>query len=152
MGVTALHDRLSPGQVVGLDTLVFIYHFEDNRSYAPLTQVVFESIEAGDVESVVSTVTVAEVLTGARKVGNATLVLQYRALFHSFPHLSVVPVDMQVAETAADLRARHNIAMPDALSIASAIVGGAHTFVTNERNLRRVTDLEIILLSDFTER
>lgn len=30
------------GKVVGLDTMVFIYHFEENQIYSPLTFSIFE--------------------------------------------------------------------------------------------------------------
>ena len=102
MGVNDLQQRLTRGAIIALDTVTFIYHFEDNPQYAPLTQVVFDAIEGGQVTAVTSMITVAEVLTGAKKAGHP-LILQYRALFAGYPNLTIVPVDMQIAERASDI-------------------------------------------------
>ena len=36
------------GKIIGLDTMVFIYHFEENQIYSPLTFSIFESLEKGN--------------------------------------------------------------------------------------------------------
>lgn len=66
----------------------------------------------------VSVVTYAEVLTGAR-LGHHDEE-QVRGFFHELIS-EVLPVTMQVAERAADLRARQkSLRMPDALILATA--------------------------------
>ena len=42
-----LSERLGSISVVGLDTAIFIYHFEKHPRYFPLTQEIFSGIEAG---------------------------------------------------------------------------------------------------------
>lgn len=148
MGLDELQERLRGFTIVGLDAVTFIYHFEDNETYAPLTQLVFEEVEAGRVQAVVSVLTVAEILTGAKRGGNEMLLFQYRHVFASFPNLTVVPIDMMVAERASDLRVAYNLRTPDALSIATALVHGAQGMITNDRGLQRVRDLHVVVLGD----
>lgn len=148
MGLNDLQQRIGRGSIIALDTVTFIYHFEDNPQYAPLTQVVFDAIEGGQVTAVTSMITVAEVLTGAKKAGHP-LILQYRALFAGYPNLTIVPVDMQIAERASDMRCQYGLKMPDVITLATALVCGAQALVTNDRNFTRVTELAVILLSDY---
>ena len=148
MGMSELRQRIRACSVIGLDTVAFIYHFEDNPVYAPLTEMIFAEIESGAVEAVASTLAFADVLTGARKTGNDALALQYRAVFAHFPHLAVVPVDMPVAEKVADMRSSYGLKMPDVVAINAALVNGAQTLITNDGALRRVTELEITVLAD----
>jgi predicted nucleic acid-binding protein len=145
----SLLQRLQRCSTIALDTVTFIYHFEDNPVYAPLTQIVFDCIEAGTVQAVASTITAAEVLTGAKKAGGAQLVLQYRALFAGYPNLVVAPVDMLIAERASDLRCTCGLKLPDAIAAATAIVHGAQILVTNDRGLTRVGEIDIVLLADY---
>lgn len=53
-----------------------------------------------------------------------------------------------MAEQAAIIRANYNIKTPDALQLATAIIHQADYFLTNDEQLKRVNDLEIITLSN----
>jgi len=54
-----------------------------------------------------------------------------------------------LARQATVLRARYNIRVPDALQIAAALKSGATAFVTNDRRLRRVQGLKVLVLDDY---
>jgi predicted nucleic acid-binding protein len=62
--------------------------------------------------------------------------------------LSLIPLDSDVAEEAARLRARYGLMTPDAIQLASAIKGGARGYVTNDHTHRRVAELEVLVLDD----
>ena len=47
------------------------------------------------------------------------------------------------------LRAQYNIRIPDALQIATALESGATVFVTNDRRLKKVQDLHVIVLQEY---
>ena len=38
---------------------------------------------------------------------------------------------------------------PDAIQIATAVVGGAEALITNDVNLKKVKEIEILVLNDF---
>ncbi len=59
-----------------------------------------------------------------------------------WPNLALLPIDLHVAQEAASLRATHNFKTPDALVIATGIVGQVGHFVTNDKSWR--TKLEPI--------
>jgi predicted nucleic acid-binding protein len=47
---------------------------------------------------------------------------------------------------AAQIRARYQIRTPDAIQLAAAIEFGARVFLTNDDRLRKVTEIEVIVL------
>jgi predicted nucleic acid-binding protein len=55
-----------------------------------------------------------------------------------------IPVDLAIAERAAELRARYNLKTPDALQVATAIETGCNAFLTSDMRLKRITELRIL--------
>jgi predicted nucleic acid-binding protein len=51
-----------------------------------------------------------------------------------------------LALQAAHLRARYHIRTPDAIQIAAAIEFGARLFLTNDDRVRKVTEIETVVL------
>jgi predicted nucleic acid-binding protein len=63
----------------------------------------------------------------------------------------MVAIDEKLAEAAALIRARHAIRLPDALQIAAAIQGEATLVITNDKRLKKVDGVEVLVLSDFLQ-
>jgi predicted nucleic acid-binding protein len=47
------------------------------------------------------------------------------------------------------IQARHAVRLPDAMQIAAAIQGEATIFLTNDKRLKKVVGIEVLLLSDY---
>ena len=77
------------------------------------------------------------------------MVAEYRKYFLPSGSFAVWDLSRDVVEKAAELRAKYRIKMLDALHIATAIVSQADLFVCNDLGLRRVTEIKILLLSDY---
>ena len=94
----------------------------------------------GSHQLLVSTVTYAEVLTGAHLGRHDEE--QVRGFFFELT-AEILSVDVEIAERAADLRARHkSLRMPDALILATADVAPEVELVlTGDRQMERVSDL-----------
>jgi predicted nucleic acid-binding protein len=94
----------------------------------------------------ISAITLAEVLTGVR------LGRHDEALVHGFFAdliTAVIPVDEEVAETAARIRAETSLRMPDALVLATAVVQpNVSALITGDAKLAKAatTELEVQLL------
>jgi predicted nucleic acid-binding protein len=130
-------------RIVGLDTNIFIYHFEENPDYVSFTEDLFEKIESGRLRAVTSVLTLHEVLTGARKAGDGRLVSLYRDLLGAFPNLAMMPFDADVAEISSDLRARRGLRTPDAIQVATAVRHKAETFITNDERLAFLKEIRV---------
>jgi predicted nucleic acid-binding protein len=139
-------------KVIGLDTAPFIYYIEDVAPYADLLDPVFGLLENRALRAVTSTVTLAEILTKPFADKNFSLADEIKFTLKSFSSLSIASVDEKLGEAAALIRARHAIRLPDALQVAAAIQGEATLFLTNDKRVKKVDAVEILVLSDFFQR
>ena len=55
---------------------------------------------------------------------------------------------MPIADAAAELRARYNLRMPDALHVAAALSTSCDALLTNDARLKRVQELPILVLDE----
>ncbi|MDD3925189.1 MAG: type II toxin-antitoxin system VapC family toxin [bacterium] len=141
-----LRSALSEGSLLCLDTLVFIYHFEEHPDYLSKTKVIFSAIERGQVKAISSTVAMLEVLVQPLRDGKNDLADNYRKILHYFPNFELIPVNTAIADRAAGLRASYNIGAPDAIHLATAIEAEAECYITNDRKLARVQEIRVLQL------
>src|SRR4030042_5299351 len=95
-------------QKVGLDTMIFIYAFEEHPAYLSLLKDFFHALEKGEIEAVTSTISITECLVQPYRKKDFALAAQYMVLFRNFPHLSVVSVTDDIPARAAFLRAHYH--------------------------------------------
>lgn len=50
------------------------------------------------------------------------------------------------------MRAKYSIRTPDAIQIAVGIIYGATKFLTNDPDLKKISEIEVLVLDDFSER
>jgi len=136
------------GKIVGLDTMVFTYHFEENQAYSPLTFSIFESLEKGNFSGITSILTLLEILVKPKKENNLLLTERYRLLFETFPNLQVKELNENIADIASSLRANYNINTPDAIQIATSLEAKADIFITNDATLKKISEIKVLLLSE----
>ena len=101
-------------------------------------------------EGIISTIAVAEVLTGfymareEKKVAEAKKLLNDLTL-NSF---KIVPVTFEIADLAANLRAKRGGRLPDALIVATALNQAVNIVYSQDKDLQRFNkDIKICELS-----
>lgn len=146
MGLERLRLFLARHSRVALDTCVFIYQLEANPRYLPLTDPLFARLEGPGVEAVTSTITMTELLVQPHREPTDARATAIYALLSTYPHLTWIAPDLEVADLAARLRATHGLRTPDALQAATGLRGGATAFVTNDKAFQRITGIETLLL------
>lgn len=124
-----------------VDSAPIIYVLEDHPELAVLFRPVFEAHDEGLVRLAVTTVTLAEVLTGPLSTRNEVLAERYRATLKSW---FVVDLDAEIAESAARLRAACKLKLADAVQAASALAIGADALVTHDRDFSALRDLRVL--------
>lgn len=134
---------------VALDTALFIYYIEEHPHYIPLIDPVFRAIDCGELQAVTSSLTLLEVLVVPYREGNYRLAETYENLLRRSRGLTMVELGIPLLRTAAELRAGSGIKTPDALQIAAALHSKCRCFLTHDRRLPQIPDLEILQLSDF---
>ena len=138
----ALWGGLSEGATVLVDTAPWIYLLEDHAEFAPRFLGLFEAAERGQVQLALTTVTLAEVLTGPFKAGQTALAKRYETALSAY---QVVPLSAAVASLAAQLRVQYRQKLPDAVQLASALQIGAAALVTHDRDFSAVQGLPVLM-------
>jgi predicted nucleic acid-binding protein len=124
-----------------VDSAPIIYVLEGRSRLAARFSPLFEANAIGRVRFAVTTITVAEVLTGPLRASNEVLARRYRAILESW---QLVPLDVDIAESAARLRASLRLKLADAVQAASALAIGAAGLVTHDRDFSRIGSLRVI--------
>ena len=124
-----------------MDTAPFIYLLESHPLLADQFVGLFEAAAQGALSIALSTITLAEVLTGPCKAGQTALAKRFEKALCQY---EVVAVSIPIAALAAQLRAQHRLKLPDALQLATALEVSAAAFVTHDRDFSRVTALPVI--------
>jgi len=133
---------------IGLDTICFIYHLSKHPEYFPITSELFRLIEQGRFAAVTSSLALVEILTRPQQLGHHVAVENYKIALATFPHLELRRSDIAITEQAASLRARYQLSTPEAVQLATALVDGAEVFIGNTPALRKVREIEVLLLED----
>ena len=129
------------GALLLVDTAPIIYTLEGHRTLAARFMPLFQRHEAGDIVLAVTTITIAEVLTGPLKADEEALARRYRAALETW---LVVDLTADIAASAARLRGRYGLKLPDAIQLASALVINADALVTHDRDFGRVTGVRVL--------
>jgi len=133
---------LSEGATVLVDTAPWIYLLEDHAEFAPHFLGLFEAAERGQIQLALSTVTLAEVLTGPFKAGQTALAKRYETALGAY---QVVPLSAAIASLAAQLRVQYRLKLPDAVQLASALEIGAAALITHDRDFSAVQGLPVLM-------
>jgi len=120
-----------------VDTSVLIAYFEpSDATHAVAVLLIDDFVRNGRNAALVSPVSAMELLVRPLRVAPQGVAHVHSFLVHT-PNLTLLPVDLQVAQEAASLRATHNFKTPDALVIATGIVGQAAHLVTNDADWQK---------------
>jgi len=140
-----LTERLRSVTRLFLDTAPVIYYVEEDPQYLPLVESIFDRLDDGSLCGVTSPVTLAECLVMPYRLDQENVRRAFIEVLTAGNTL-FVPLDRQAAEKAAELRARYNLTLTDALQVAPALSAGCDAFLTNDATLRRVSELDVIVL------
>lgn len=133
---------------VGVDTNLLIYFVQAHPRYGPWCRALFERIEHGQTAAVTSVVSLLEVLVEPYRREDHGLVQAFYALLPGYSGLRWLPVTLEVADFAAQMRARYRLSTPDAIQLATAINAGATGFIGNDKGLKKVQEIACLALDD----
>jgi predicted nucleic acid-binding protein len=134
--------------MIFVDTAPFIYFFEENEEYIEQVDCLFNTVTQLDVQLVTSMVTYIELLTLPVRTGDTRLSAKYRDFLTNSEGVSIYPLNFSVADATIDFRAKYGLGTADAIQLATAQDCGADYVITNDRSWQRVSELDIVLVSD----
>ncbi len=130
--LSALERAIPPGDRLLLDTSALAAYLDAGEATHGLAALILDDfVGSGRNEAIVSMVTVMEILVRplrASPPGHHTVL----AFLRNQPNLTAVPLDLQMAQDAAFLRAAHRFPPPDALIIATGLATQVGHLVTND--------------------
>lgn len=132
---------LPENALVVVDLAPIISFLEGHPRLGPRFKPLFEAHAAGQLRFAVTTVTIAEVLTGPLQAGDDVLAQRYRAVLESW---QPIVLDVDIAASAARLRSSLRLKLADAIQVASALAVNADALATHDRDFSRVRSLRII--------
>lgn len=131
-----------------LDTAPLIYFIEGHSIYQDKLTKYFSSNDNGDFTFITSSITLLEVLVKPLKEGKHKLVAQYKNILLNATGVQIIEISNEIAEKAAQLRAKYGLRTPDALQIATALTHHTDYFLTNDHRLAIISEIETVTLLD----
>lgn len=147
-----LRELFKKYSVIGLDFQIFIYHFENNPLFKPLTITLFNLMEQGEIIGVTSILSTLEIIVKAKEKEEEHLANEYKFLVTTFPNLVVGGVDEEVVDLAASLKAKYSFQTTESIQLATAKLYDADCFITNNQNLKKIQEIKVIMTSNILEK
>lgn len=138
MSLASLQRDLDGLREIALDTAIFIAAADENDQWHPHAAWLLEAVEGGRFRATISVINAAEILVGgfALSVENG---IARRARLERYPNLAIVPLSLELATGAAQVRAATRLALPDSVVLATAIHAQCEAIVHADREWVRRT-------------
>lgn len=135
---------LSNLKLVGVDTNILIYYFEDNPQFGEVAKEFFDDLKNSRLRAITSIMAVVETLS---KKGLPTdIAKDLEADLFEIPYLSILEVNRKIGSQAARIRREYQFGLPDSIQLATALETKANAFITNDDRLKKFKELKVILL------
>ena len=149
-GINGMLDKFKD-KIIGVDTSPFIYFIEEHQKYLEFITKFFQANHDKKFSIVTSTVTLLEVLVLPYKNSMYDLANEYEQILCKSNEIELISIEPEIAKYSAKLRAQYNIRTPDAIQIATSISSKADYFLTNDKRLKTIKEIDVLLLSDLTK-
>ena len=140
MGITAV-----------LDTNIFLNVKNREEPYSASSRQVLDAVDDGQIQAVVSAVSIAEMCSGYYSAGDERGKDEFITHLVSSQKFTIVNRDLKVADVAGMIRAETGLRLPDAIIVASGLARQASYIVTHDeefkkakRHIKVVTSKELI--------
>lgn len=131
-----------------LDTNPFIYLIEDIEPFSQKVDDFILSEGLKGAEFYTSTITDTEFLVQPYKIGKMDVINAYWTFLKDFDILKCF-INEKIAIEAAKLRAKYDsIKTDDSLQLAASLEAGCDVFLTNDKQLKQVSEAKVVLVDD----
>ncbi len=131
-----------------IDTAPFIYYLDGIEPFASKVEKFLLSAMDGKDRLYTSTITDTEYFVYPYKEKNLSKIMGYKSFLQD-AHILKICIGEDVAERAAQIRAGYlGIKTADSLQLASAIVYGCDIFLTNDKQLKQISGINVCLVDE----
>lgn len=124
-----------------IDTAPIIYYIEAHPQFGPLAKEVFDSFLSGRITAYSSVLTLTEVLPKPMESGDVKLARKFSEFLEHGKNLNLVEITAAIAKQAGILRGHY--------PVLRALDAGADAFITNDKKLKRMKEINVLVLSDY---
>ena len=137
-------------ETIFIDTAPIIYYIEAHSQYGALAKIIVEYFQQNKITAFTSVLTLTEVMSKPIEKGNEKLARKFADFLQYGKNLKILEITSGIAESAAKLRGQYSFLKTiDAVQIAAAIDIRADAFLTNDKKLKNIKDIKVILLNDY---
>lgn len=131
--------RAVKSKKVLIDSNIIIYLTDMVQPYAALAQRLFQMIEAGDAEAVISILSISEVMHGPLRKGDGRIAMEARDFLYNFPNSYCQDITYEVLEKVGhDGRVDwKKLRTADSLIIASGLLNEVDLFISNDEHFKK---------------
>jgi predicted nucleic acid-binding protein len=133
-----------------IDTAPIIYYVEADAVWGPIVKKIIDTALLNKVRFVSSVVTLSEVLVKPYSESDELLQARFKQLLCAGKNLTLLEITTDIAELAAKFRGIYpTLKGMDSLQLAAAISSDSDVFLTNDRKLRNISEIKVMLLEDY---
>lgn len=143
-------DEFGEVSSIFLDTAPVIYYIEGHPHFGPLAKEAVDAFRSERVRAFSSVVTLTEVLSKPIEADDEKLAKKFAEFLKHGRNLTLVEISEEIAEAAGRLRGKYkDLRTIDAIQIAAAIDVKADTFLTNDKRLKKVKEIKVMVLKEY---
>ena len=136
------------GSKIFIDTAPFIYLLEDNPLYSQQVRKYISDCFMAEYDFYTSLLTVAEYCVVPYRL-NCQEKIEYFEQFILDVNIQLIELTKEIAQLSSQIRAKYSaIKMIDALQIATAITENCSAFLTNDKQLQQIQEINCILIEN----
>lgn len=132
-------------QVVGIDTNIFIYYYEQHPQFGFSAKSIFALLVQNKTKAVTSVITLIELFSLQAPLTNID---RLESFYLATPNLTTCEVSRTIAKKAAEIRRNYRFRLPDAIQLATAVLAKADIFITNDQKLQAFQEIKVVLLTE----
>ena len=136
-------------KLIALDTNIFIYYLHQDPLFGEKAKYIFSELIAKKIKILTSVITLTELLSLKQSEKDTA---KLKNFFLEIPNLETKEVSEDIALEAAKIRRKYGFHLPDAIQLATALVGKADMFITNDTKLHGFKELKILSLQQYAKR
>ncbi len=145
-----LADEFSQISTIFIDTAPVIYYIEAHPQFGPLAKEVVDTFQSERLIAFSSVITITEVLPKPIEAGDERLARKFAEFLKHGKNLSLIEISAGIAERAGRLRGQYSdLRAIDAIQISAAIDVGADVFLTNDKKLKQIKEIKVLVLKDY---